>query len=57
MTEKQLMALSKTMAKAATRMSRLRGGSQDKKIGCKKYFANVNDTAAFLKSERVRVSE
>ena len=53
MTEKQLMALSKTMAKAATRMSRLRGGSQDKKIGCKKYFANVNDTAAFLK----RVSE
>ena len=48
LTEKQLMVLRRTIAKAASSWSRFRGASHDMKMGCRKYLANVSDTAAFL---------
>ena len=54
LTEKQLMALRRMMAKAAMRESIFSGGSQDMKIGWRKYLANVKATAAFL-SAQIRV--
>ena len=48
LTEAQLMMLRRRMATAATIISRFAGGEQEPKIGCRKYLANVKETAAFL---------